>query len=179
MDLAAELQGLPQVEAAFYARLGLRLEVCTLADVSDWVDEVILREDVPESFFIQLYRLLRTGQDEVVAFLTRASGPASFSVRPGLGWLRQAQAAGWPLGKVIKALYRLRTLVESDREVGWIYGLAADYERAAGASAEALREVQQETEAFLACYRDYTFRNRPRWPHLDDALEQRLAALGS
>lgn len=179
MNLVPELLGLPPVEAAFYARLALQLEISTPAGLSDWLDEAILREDAPDSFYIQFYRLLHTPGADVFGFLTRAIGAASYTVRPGLGWLQQLQAGGWPLSRVIQALYRLRTQVESDREVGWVYGLAADYEQVAAGPPDALRELQLEAEAFLACYRDYTFQNRSRWPALDAALEQRLAALGS
>jgi hypothetical protein len=71
----------------------------------------------------------------------------------------------------------LRTLVESDKEVGWIYGLAADYERATSSQPDALQGVMQETKDFLACYHDYTFANRAQWPQLDTLMEQRLANL--
>ncbi|WP_045687281.1 hypothetical protein [Hymenobacter sp. AT01-02] len=179
-NLREELHQLSASEAAFYARLGLQLGVATLADVSEWVDDVLLQEPEPELFYLELYRYLRTGKDEVLAYLSLAFPPESFSVRPALAWLQQHLSAGsWSLGQTISALYRLRLLVTSDREIGWIYGLAADYEHSSQESAEALRDVYRETEAFLACYHDYTFANRAEWLYLDAALEQRLANLHS
>ncbi|GAB3237051.1 hypothetical protein GCM10027346_28120 [Hymenobacter seoulensis] len=177
MKLDIEFSGLPPAEAAFYARVGLQLDVITLPDISEWVDEVLLREDEPTDFFVGLYRLVHTAKPEVPGFLAHAS-EESFSVRPCLGWLQQQLAAGeWSLGQLIRSLYRLRTLVESDREVGWIYGLAADYERAAEGAPELMPDLYQETQAFLACYQDYTFQNRAQWLYLDAVLEQRLASL--
>ncbi|UPL47594.1 hypothetical protein [Hymenobacter sublimis] len=178
MHLDAEFQGVAVPEAAFYAQLGLQLELLTLADLSEWVDEVLLGEGALDKFFLELYRHLRTGRAQVAPYLARACQGESFSVRPVLGWLQQRLATGaWPLGRAIRAVYRLRTLVESDREVGWIYGLAADYERAADGPAEGLREVYHETEAFLACYQEYTFPNRHQWLYLDAILPQRWAHL--
>ncbi|MBX0289145.1 hypothetical protein K3G63_01775 [Hymenobacter sp. HSC-4F20] len=178
MDLEAEFSGLPLSEVAYYLRLGLQLEVVTLADVSEWVDAVLLREEAPNGFFVELYRLLRLRQPDVSAYLAAAFPPARFSARPALAWLQQRLAGGnWPLGRISRALYRLRTLVESEVEVGWIYGLAADYERAASGPAEALQEVYRETEAFLACYHDYTLANRAEWLYLDAVLPQRWAGL--
>lgn len=178
MNLDAELRGLPTREAAFYVRLGLLLELLTLADVSDWVDEVLWREEEPEEFFLTLYGLLRTGKPRVPSYLKTAFPAETYPARPLLGWLQQQWATGrWPLSQLIRSLYRLRTLVQSDQEVGWIYALAADYEQAAGGPAEELLPVQQETEAFLACYREYTFANRGKWPQLDAKVEGYLANL--
>jgi hypothetical protein len=165
------------LEAAFYTRLGLQLEVITLAHISEWVDEVLLREDFPDPFFLQLYRLLRTGKTEIPTYLRNSISDVSFSARPALGWLQQVAGGTWRLGQVIRSLYRLRTLVKSDLEVGWIYSIASDYERAANDFPEITQEVQEETEAFLACYYDYTFANRALWSHLDLVLEERLANL--
>ncbi|GGG57005.1 hypothetical protein [Hymenobacter glacieicola] len=172
-----KFKGLSVAETAFYARLGLQLELLTLVDLSEWVDNVLLHEAALESFFVELYRHLRTGKEQVVSHLTRACQGERFSVRPALGWLQQLAAGAWPVGRVIQSVYRLRTLVESDREVGWIYGLAADYERAADGPAEAMQDVYRETEAFLACYHDYTFANRYQWLYLDAVLPQRWANL--
>jgi hypothetical protein len=178
MDLDAEFESLPTEQAAFYAWLGLKLGILSLADVSDWVDEVVRHTDLPAGFFVDLYRLLRTGRPRVAQYLSTAFSAASFPVRPVLGWLHQLLAAGaLPLGSVLKALYQLRTLVGTDQEVGWIYGLAADSERADAAQPQRLQDLQQQTEAFLACYHDYTFANRSAWPHLDPLVEQRLARL--
>ncbi|HEX8425335.1 hypothetical protein [Hymenobacter sp.] len=178
MHLDSEFQGLPIEEAVFYTRLGLQLEVFTLADVSEWVDEVMLREASPNNFFLQFYRVLHTNKPGVPAYLKSSFPEASFSVRPGLGWLYQKLITDkWPLSQLIKSLYRLRTLVRSDMEVGWIYGLAADYDRAIASVPETMPEVEQETRVFLACYQDYTFDNRPYWQSLDVLLEERLANL--
>lgn len=178
MNLDSEFRGLPIEEAVFYARLGLQLEVFTLADISDWADEVLLREENPDNFFLDFYRVLHTNKPEVPAYLRNLFPGTFFSVRPALSWLhRQFTAGTWSLSQLIKSLYRLRTLVRADVEVGWIYGLAADYDRAITSVPEAMLEVEQETEAFLACYQDYTFGNRLHWRSLDVLLEQRLANL--
>jgi hypothetical protein len=178
MDLDTEFRSLPPEQAAFYAWQGLKLGIVSLSDVSDWVDEVVGRTAAPTSFFIELYKLLRTERPRVAAYLSTAFSAASFTVRPLLGWLHQlVSAAALPLGQILKALYQLRTLATSDQEVGWIYGLAADYERITADPAASLQGLHQETEAFLACYNDYTFANRARWPELDAGLEQRLAGL--
>ncbi|WP_375434012.1 hypothetical protein [uncultured Hymenobacter sp.] len=178
MNLDSEFRGLPVEEAVFYARLGLQLELFTMADISDWVDEVLLREESPDSFFLEFYRVLHTSKPEVPAYLKNLFPGAFFSVRPAVGWLhRQFTTNTWPLSQLIRSLYRLRTLVRADTEVGWIYGLAADYDRAVATGPELMLEVEQETEAFLACYQDYTFGNRPYWRSLDVLLEQRLANL--
>ncbi|TGE29581.1 hypothetical protein E5K02_09035 [Hymenobacter metallicola] len=179
MNLDIEFQELPIVEAVFYTRLGLQLEVFTIRDVSDWVDEVLLREDEPDAFFGELYRLLHTEKQRVLAYLRQAFPEASFSVRPALAWLHQLFVTGqWALGPTLTSLYRLRTLVVSDQEVGWIYGLSADYEQAAAAPA-AQPKVAQQTAAFLGCYQQYTFANRRQWPLLDAGLEVQLASLQS
>jgi hypothetical protein len=178
MNLDTEFEALSVAEAAFYVRLGLQLEVFTLAEVSDWVDEIIWRESAPDTFFLKLYRLLRTDKPEIQTYLKVSFPGVSFSVRPAIGWLHWHLASGTrSLGQIVRSLYRLRTLVESDKEVGWIYGLAADYERATSTHPDTLREVKLETEEFLACYHDYTFANRTQWPQLDTLLEQRLANL--
>lgn len=178
MQLATELADLPQEEAAFYAWLGLHTGVLTLADVSEWADEVIGREDAPDEFFLQLYRRLRTYPDGVRPWVRAASRHVRFSARPALHWLHhRLSAEAWPLPRVLAVLYQFRTLMSSDQEVGWIYALSADHARAAQ-QPDALPAVQQETEAFLVCYRDYTFANRWQWPELNEALMQRLAALG-
>jgi hypothetical protein len=178
MNLNAEFSGLSVSEAVFYVRLGLQLEVLTLADVSDWVDDIMLREKSPEAFFVELYLLLRTNRQQVLAYLSRAFEAESFSVRPGLAWLQQQLATNpQALGQVMQALYRLRLLVQSEVEVGWIYGLSAEFDHCATGPAEALQEVYRETEAFLACYQDYTFANRSQWLYLDAVMEQRLANL--
>ncbi|UOG73151.1 hypothetical protein MTX78_13560 [Hymenobacter tibetensis] len=178
MKLDTELEGLPVAEAAFYIRLALQVEVLERADISDWLDEVLLRDEPADTFFLHLYRVLHTNKQEVPRFLKNAFPDVYFTVRPGIGWLYRQFATGtWPVSQLVRSLYRLRTLVESDAEVGWIYGLAADYERAAGGSLEEMQEVEHEAGAFLACYQDYTFSNRAQWQSLDAMLEQRLAGL--
>jgi hypothetical protein len=178
MNLETEFRGLSGAETVFYLRLGLQLEAFTLAEVSDWVDEVLLRNEQPESFFVDLYLQLHTDKQQVLAYLSQIYSAEPYTVRPALAWLQQQLAASpGALGQVLRSLYRLRLLVESEVEVGWIYGLSADFERSATGSAEALQEVYRDTEAFLACYHDYTFANRPQWLYLDAVLEQRLANL--
>jgi hypothetical protein len=178
MNLDAEFETVPVAEAVFFVRLGLQLEVFSLAEVSDWVDEVMWRDPSPDPFFLQLYRLLRTDKSQIQAYLKMSFPAVTFSVRPALGWLHWHLARGTrSLGQIVRSLYRLRTLVESDKEIGWIYGLAADYERAASTHPDALQEVKLEIEQFLACYHDYTFANRTQWPQLDTLLEQRLIDL--
>ncbi|UOQ64673.1 hypothetical protein [Hymenobacter volaticus] len=178
MNLDSEFRGLPVEEAVFYARLGLQLELFSLADISDWIDEVLLREDNPNEFFLGFYRILHTNKLEVPAYLKNLFPDVFFSVRPALCWLhRQLISGKWPMRQLIKSLYRLRTLVKADVEVGWIYGLAADYDRAVATTPEAMLEVEQDTDAFLACYQDYTFGNRSYWQSLDVLLEQRWANL--
>ncbi|TGD79569.1 hypothetical protein [Hymenobacter wooponensis] len=142
MDLEAEFRDLSGAETVFYVRLGLQLEVFALSEVSDWVDELLLREETPETFLVELYLLLRTDKEQVLAYLGQVYPPETYTVRPALAWLQQqlATSAG-ALGQVLRALYRLRLLVESEVEVGWIYGLAADFERCATGSDEDIQEV--------------------------------------
>ncbi|QJX49003.1 hypothetical protein HMJ29_19655 [Hymenobacter taeanensis] len=179
MDLETEFRELSAAETVFYLRLGLQLEVISLPDVSDWVDAVLLRDEAPETLLVELYVLLRTNRQQVLGYLSQLF-PATerYTVRPALAWLQQQLANNTgALGQVLRALYRLRLLVSSEVEVGWIYGLAADYERSAPGPSESLQEVYLDTAAFLACYQDYTFANRSQWLYLDAVLEQRLASL--
>ncbi|MCB2377780.1 hypothetical protein LGH70_09320 [Hymenobacter sp. BT635] len=178
MNLDQEFRNLSVAEAVFYTRLGLQLEVISLSDVSDWVDEVLLREGEPDAFFVALYRLLHTEKHRLLEYLRQSFPEASFPVRPALAWLQQQFASGTQaLKNTLTSLYQLRTLVTSEQEAACIYGLAADYEQAAATTEEARELVARETAAFLGCYREYTFANRAEWPRLDAVLEERLAKL--
>jgi hypothetical protein len=180
MNLDHEFRELLVVEAVFYTRLGLQLDLISLADVSDWVDETLLRQDEPDPFFVGLYRLLHTEKPRLLDYLRQSFPDAAFSVRPAVAWLHQAFSAGTrSLADTLPSLYRLRTLVASDAEVAWIYGLAADHEQAAATTAAALEAVAKETAAFLSCYQGYTFANRAHWPALDAGLEEKLTNLRS
>jgi hypothetical protein len=156
---------------------GLRMGLLTKDDLTNWADPVILRDDQPDIFFIDL-ALSQTTSDclEIISQACQSMA-AETTIRPLLCALYKLISSGQKTA--LEALTRVsgletsELLMKQERVVFGTLVYAADLIEVAQVTES---ELEQDAISFLAIYQGYTIENFSRWDDLDKEVEEKLSA---
>ncbi len=158
-------------------REGLSIGVFTKADVTQWADGFILRDEEPDIFFIEL--ALSHDEQEALVLLIDATfrWPAEVNLRPLFGAIyKRVLTSEITILEAANCLNHFswddKLLTEAESCFVDFLPYHADY---LDISDEATpRQVEQETVRFLSLYEHYNVENFARWAALDQEINARL-----
>jgi hypothetical protein len=155
-------------------KAGLASGLISKEEVTKWADEIILLEDEPNIFFIELS--LIKSKNEGISYLGEHLESDSLAKGKAiLGLLYKRFKEGQELERIVRTMYNLRDEADfTELERGYIYQIDDGFDLANSKIYGSLDNVRQETADFLALYSEYTIENHSRWPELDKRIDSDL-----
>ncbi|MCR5889816.1 hypothetical protein LRS06_18985 [Hymenobacter sp. J193] len=158
-------------------RAGLASGMLTKEEIIAWADKIVLQEEQPDIFFIDLALLSSRSKHHLIEYFgdylrfdsQRAQGG------PLLGLLYQKYTnCTLNLEQTVAALERLcREAVFTDTEEWFIYRID-DFEAAQANIYGSVENIQQDVEHFLKFYQGYSLENIENWADLKQQVARLL-----
>jgi len=159
---------------------GLAGGLLSKEDVLDWAEEIVMKEQQPDIFFIDLVLLGTKNANELIHYFCDYLNFEKPVVqgRPLLGMLYAKYASGrMGIEQVVRKLFALRwEAVFNTLEEGCIYSLDYQYDLFTEGVMGTLQNVQSDLGAFLSLYKDYSFKNIENCEALDKYIDESLEA---
>jgi len=162
-------------------RLGLHTGIVERQLVVDWADQLIVREETPAYFLIELSLSGRNHLNDFIKLLDEYVGEnkPEVSKRVILGLLlHQYEAGQVTLQKAVRAIDWLALHIDySKEEHSFMAGLDDEYHLVDEGICGTFSEVECWLLRFLSAYQGFSLENRQAWQKLNDAALGKVQVL--
>jgi hypothetical protein len=162
-------------------RLGLHTGILDRQIVIDWADQLVIQEETPDYFLIELSLSGRSSLNDLIRLLDEYLGEnkPEVSKRVILGCLlHQYRGGRITLEKAVRAIDWLAMQIDySAEEHSFMAGVDADYNLAAEGVCGTFPEIEIFLLRFLSVYQGFYLDNRQDWQKLNDAAINQVKVL--
>jgi hypothetical protein len=162
-------------------RLGLHTGIIERQVVVEWVDRLVMQEETPDYFLIELSLGGRTNIDDFIGLLDEYIGEnkPEVSKRVILGCLlHQYRNGQLTLQKAVRAIDWLAMHVDySEEEHSFMAGVDDDYNLATEGICGTFSDIELFLLRFLSVYQGFYLGNRQDWQKLNDAAINQVKVL--
>jgi hypothetical protein len=159
-------------------RAGLSSGLLTKEEVVDWADKIIMKDEQPDIFFIDLALSSSKSINDVSHYFNEYLNFENPTIqgRPLLGLLyKQFSSKQLTLEQTVGKLFRLKfEAIFTEREEGYIYSIDNNFDCAKHNIYGTIESVYAEVEKFLNFYKDYSLDSFEQWQGLDLKVESKL-----
>jgi hypothetical protein len=159
-------------------RAGLSSGLLTKEEVVDWADKIIMKDEQPDIFFIDLALSSSKSINDVSHYFNDYLNFENPTIqgRPLLGLLyKQFSSKQLTLEQTVGKLFRLKfEAIFTEREEGYIYSIDNNFDCAKHNIYGTIESVYAEVEKFLNFYKDYSLDSFEQWQGLDLKVESKL-----
>jgi hypothetical protein len=161
-------------------RASLATDLLTKEEVIEWADKIIITDEQPDIFFIDLALSGSKSTKEILSYLNEYLDFEKPAIpgRPLVGLLYKKYKSGEiDLTNAVRKLYQLNfEAIFTDEEESYLYTIEDELDCAKSGIYGTIEDVQHETEKFMAFYKDYSFENFAMWEDLDKHVEIQIEA---
>lgn len=159
-------------------RAGLASGILSNEEVINWADKIIIEDDQPDIFFIELALLSSNNSNDICYYFSdylNFENPV-FQGRPLLGMLyKRFSSKQLTLEETVRKLFRLKSeALFTDLEESYIYSIDNDFDCAKDGIYGTLKDIDADVNKFLNFYKDYSLDNIEQWPKFDQQIETKL-----
>jgi hypothetical protein len=159
-------------------RAGLSSGLLTKEEVVDWADKIIMKDEQPDIFFIDLALSSSKSINDVSHYFNDYLNFENPTIqgRPLLGLLyKQFSSKQLTLEQTVGKLFRLKfEAIFTEREEGYIYSIDNNFDCAKHNIYGTIESVYAEVEKFLNFYKYYSLDSFEQWQGLDLKVESKL-----
>ena len=144
-------------------RLGLENGFLTESEVIYWADAIIIKDEHPDIFFIELSLLESKSMGDIVRYFNEylQSEVPTYESKLLLGLIYKEYSSGnWNIGHTITKLFHLKNeSLCTPNEIENIYRLDNNYDGVGYNVSCTLEDVKKDLENFLNVYKELSFDN--------------------
>jgi len=159
-------------------RAGLASGLLSKAEVVDWADAIITRDEQPHVFFIDLAMSSNKSVNDIIHFIADFLDfeTAVISGRPLLGMLfRKYRTNQLDLLQTVEKLFALRHEASfTEQEMDNIYSLEHQFDAAIHGVYGSVQAIESEVAEFLSFYEAFDLGDYPNWPMHELDVDKRL-----
>lgn len=161
--------------------LGLTTNVIAQNEIVAWADGVILKDDAPDSFVVELSLVGNRDKNDIITLLNGFIGPemAPVAGRVVLGLVYRRFVDGkLSLKNAVSAIDMLiRTAGLSEEEQRLMLPLDDGYALATSSTFGTVETIETETMRFLEVYKEFRLDNMHEWQEIDATIADKIKRL--